>query len=377
MRAPKNQGKILTYVSPEPERQGHASYTHVHEIIDNLKLLGWQVDLFCPRYDEKALPGAWSRLKGIGRAMWRAIASPRGSAYYMRWHFAAFPVALWAKFKGVPTVIEVNGPVDDLFIAWPITRRFRGLFRWLMESQLRWSGAVVAVTQGLADLSRSIAGPDKQVAVIPNGANTDQFSPDAAADDNDYTVQLPETFMVFFGTMAPWQGIGTVLKALDDPAWPAGVHAVFAGDGVERPAVEDAARRLDHAHYLGRVPYDTLPSITARAIGSFVCTENIEGRASTGLAPLKLFESLASGLPVIATEQPFQADVVRDGVCGLVVEPGNAAQLAEAVADLASAKAKRVKMGKNARKVAVDDHSWAARARDTEGVLLSVLDKTA
>ncbi len=49
--------KILSYVSPEPEREGHASYTHVHEIIDNLKRQGWQVDLFCPRYREGVCPG--------------------------------------------------------------------------------------------------------------------------------------------------------------------------------------------------------------------------------------------------------------------------------------------------------------------------------
>lgn len=377
MKPEKSKDKILIYVSPEPERQGHASYTHVHEIINGLRATGWQVDLFCPRYGEKALPGAVSRLLGIGRAMWRAIATPRGNAYYMRWHFAAWPVAAWAKLQGIPTVIEVNGPVDDLFIAWPQTRKLKGLFTWLMESQLRWAGAVVAVTQGLADMSQAIAGADKPVAVIPNGANTDQFTPDAAKLDNAFTETLPERFLIFFGTMARWQGIRTVLDALEDPAWPKGVHAVFAGDGAERTAVEDAAQRLDHAHYLGRVPYDLLPSVVARAQGAFVCTENLEGRASTGLAPLKLFESLAAGVPVIATEQPFQADVVRGGECGLVVEPSDLHAVAEAAAALMKNKAKRAKMGRNARKVALQDHSWVARARDTEQVLNRVLDRDA
>ena len=377
MKPKKTKDKLLIYVSPEPERQGHASYTHVHEIIDNLKPLGWQVDLFCPRYAEGALPSALTRLAGIGRAMWRAIATPRGSVYYMRWHFAAFPVALWAKWQGIPTVIEVNGPVDDLFIAWPRTRKLHGFFTWVMESQLKWSSAVVAVTQGLADMSRAITDPNKHIAVIPNGANIDQFTPNAAKADNNFTADLPKKFMVFFGTMAPWQGIGTVLGALDDPAWPKGVHAVFAGDGVERPAVEATAARLDHAHYLGRVPYDLLPSVVARAEGAFVCTENLEGRAITGLAPLKMFESLACGIPVIASEQPYQADVVRDGECGLVVESGDAFAVAQAVATLMKNKAKRTKMGKNARNVVIKDHSWAARGGDTQAVLLHVLDMDA
>lgn len=367
----------LSYVSPEPERQGHASYTHVHEIINGLRSQGWQVELFCPRYGEGALPGALARLMGIGRAMLRAITSPRPRVYYMRWHFAAFPVALYAKLRRIPTVIEVNGPVDDLFIAWPITRRFRGLFVGLMYSQLRWAGGVAAVTDGLSAMCRTLTDAQKIIVTIPNGANTNQFTPGAAKLNNAITATLPDHFMVFFGTMASWQGIGTVLVALDDPAWPEGVHGVLAGDGVERPAVQATAARLTHVHYLGRIPYDVLPSITARALGSFVCTENLKGRATTGLAPLKLFESLASGVPVIATEMPFQADIVRNGACGYVVPPGNAPILAQTVAKLAADGEGAREMGKNARAVALKDHSWVARAHATHDVLVQVLSSKA
>ena len=367
---------LLSYVSPEPERQGHASYTHVHEIINGLRTQGWQVDLFCPHYDEGALPGAVTRLMGIGRAMLRAIAAPRTRIYYMRWHFAAFPVALYAKLLGIPTVIEVNGPVDDLFIAWPVTRRFRSLFTGLMVTQLRWSRAVVAVTDGLAEMCHGFTDADKAIVTIPNGANTNLFTPDAAEKENDITAALPDRFMVFYGTMAPWQGIATVLAALEDPSWPEGVHAVFAGDGAERPAVEAAAARLPYAHYLGRLPYDVLPTVTARALGSFVCTENLEGRGATGLAPLKLFESLSSGLPVIVTDMPFQAEIVTNGACGYVVPAGDAPNLARTVAKLAGDASAARTMGKNARASAVRDHSWAARARDTHDILTQVLGRT-
>jgi glycosyltransferase involved in cell wall biosynthesis len=303
----------------------------------------------------------------------KVVTARRPQVYYMPWHFAVFPVALYAKILRIPTVIEVNGPVDDLFIAWPATRRLRSLFVWLMHSQLRWANAIVAVTQGLADMSREITDAHKTIKAIPNGANTDQFTPEAAQTVNATTHRLPETFMVFFGTMAPWQGISAVLAAIEDPAWPSGVHAVFAGDGIERPAVEALASRLDYVHYLGRVPYDELAPVVARALGSFVCTENLQGRASTGLAPLKLFESLACGTPVIATDMPFQADVVRDGGCGYVVDAGDGECVARAVAQLVASPDERLMMSKNARDVAVRDHSWKARALDTQSVLNSVL----
>lgn len=363
----------LTYVSPEPERQGHASYTHVHEIINGLVELGWDVNLFCPRYDEAKLPGVFSRLMGIGKTLLKVMIAPRPQVYYMRWHFAVFPVALFAKILSVPTVIEVNGPVDDLFIAWPVARKFRILFTWLMHSQLRWAGAIVTVTQGLANMSHDITGPDKNIVVIPNGANTNQFTPEAANDVNATTQILPEKFVVFFGTMAPWQGIDIVLASIKDPAWPEGLHAVFAGDGTERPAVEALASDLDHVHYIGRVPYDELPSIVARAVGSIVCSVNLEGRASTGLAPLKLFESLSCGTAVVVTDLPFQADVVRDGACGYIIGTGDPSALAQAVTKLVGDSEALALMSKNARIVAVRDHSWQVRVKDTDNILKQIL----
>ncbi|MCW9034206.1 MAG: glycosyltransferase family 4 protein [Rhodospirillales bacterium] len=364
----------LIYLSPEPERQGHASYTHVHEIINNLKKLGWTISLFCPKYDEGQLPGVASRLKEIGKTLWQVIKGGKPDIYYMRWHFVAFPLALWAKIRGVPTVIEINGPVDDLFIAWPITRKFKVLFRWLMESQLRWAGALVAVTYGLADMSKEVVGSNKIIAVIPNGANTEHFSPDAAHQQNDHTQNLPDKYFIFFGTMAAWQGIRTVLTAIEEDEWPNDIPILLAGDGIERPYVTDTAKRLpEKVKYLGRIPYDHLPSLVARAQASFVCTENLEGRGSTGLAPLKLFESMACGIPVIASDMPFQSDVVRTGQCGYIVPAGDSKELAKTVAKLVSNNKDRLLFGKNAREIALNEHSWYARAKDTHDVLTSIL----
>ena len=359
----------------EPERQGHASYTHVHEIIDNLKIIGWKVSLFCPRYKEGKLPGTLARLASIFMTNLRTIISPKPGVYYMRWHFAAFPTALWARLLKVPTVIEVNGPKEDLFIAWPITKKFKRFFSWLMVSQLRWAGGIVAVTEGLNVMSRELTDSNKQIVTIPNGANTDQFSPKALNLSNEYTELLPEKFMIFFGTMAPWQGIHTVLTALQETIWPEKLHVVFVGDGVERPAVEKVVEQVPHAHFLGRVPYTVLPSIIARAVGSFVCTENLEGRGSTGLAPLKMFESLSCGVPVIATDMPFQADLIRSAECGIVIQPEDSLGVAKAAAEIFDNENARHDMGNKGRDVVEKEHSWQARAKDTHELLVRVIKK--
>jgi len=364
----------ITYFSPEPDREGHASYTHVHEIVDGLENIGWKVKLFNPRYDTVNLPTVFNRLTKIGGAVAASLRTSPDRLYYLRWHFAGFPISLCAKIRRIPFVIEVNGTTQDLYIAWPIARRLRFLFEWLMWSQLRWADGAIAVTPGLEAMMHDRLSGRTALTVVPNGANVDRFSPESVSSATPYAERLPDRYMVFFGTMAPWQGIDTILKAIRDPRWPVDVHLVFAGDGQRRAAVEAAVTASDRVHYLGRVPYSDLPGVVARALGSFVCMEDVDGRAGTGLAPLKLFESLAAGVPVIVTELPFQADVVRNGKCGIVIQPGDAGAMAEVVGRLAADSESAAEMGRNARKTAIDGHSWAARARQTSDFLHKVLE---
>jgi len=359
----------LTYVSAEPEREGHASYTHVHEIIKGLKVAGWQVDLYSPHYDDLKLPSAFSRILALFAMNLRVLFAKRPDVYYMRGHFAVFPVALFAKILRIPTVIEINGQVTDLFIAWPITRRFGGFFPWLMNIQLRWARLSIGVTQGLADMARDIVGERARVAVVPNGADIHHFTPEAAKIENATTHLLPENFVVFFGTLAPWQGIRVILSAIEDEAWPKDIHVVFAGDGAERSTLEDAADRFDHVHYLGRVPYDELPSVVARAKGSIVCSENIGGRVDTGASPLKLFESMACGTAIVSADLPAQTEVVSGARCGYVIQSGDVHGLACAVSKLVGNPEKLNEMSRNAREVAVRDHSWKARAMETDAFI--------
>lgn len=363
----------LVYFSPEPDREGHASFTHVHEIINNLREIGWNVNYFSPYYETANLPSPLQRLSRITHSLVRAMACRRPNTVYMRWHFASFPLSLWARIRNIPVVIEVNGPVNDLFIAWPSTRKFERIFTWLMKIQLRWAAGIVAVTDGLADLCRDMTDCDKIIEVIPNGANTEHFHPDAANKPHNLD-DLPNSFCLFFGTMAPWQGIDDLLAAVASTDWPSDFPLLIAGDGERRLQAEAAAAKYpSKLRYLGRLPYNELPKLVARSQCTFVCTQNLDGRANSGMAPLKLFESLACATPVIATRMPFQEDIVRDSQAGFLVDEGHPSQIVSAVTQLARDKVKTVEMGIKGRKFVYMHHSWRARAEKTHQLLLRIL----
>lgn len=357
----------LAYLCLQATIEGQASYAHVHEIIHGLRRLGWEVDLFEPAYKSPgSQPSVLKRIYEFIRVQIRLMGSRTPDVLYIRWHFAAWPTALWARTRGIPVVQEVNGTYADLFIAWPGTRWLAPVFIWFMRSQLRWADAIIAVTPGLAEWCRKVS-KNASVRVIANAANIHLFHPGASA-----TISLPEHYVVFFGALARWQEIETMLAATEEPHWPADVKLVIAGDGPEKQAVVRAGKK-GKVVYLGVLAYNQMPGVIARSIAGLSLHKAIEGRAMTGLSPLKVYETLACGVPVIVSDIPGQADLVKDGRCGIVIPPGNPRALAEAVTYLYHHPEERVAMGKRGRKLVEREHSWQKRAEETATVLRMVM----
>jgi glycosyltransferase involved in cell wall biosynthesis len=356
----------LSYFALDLPHKGQASYVHIHEIVDNLRRLGWHVDLFAPR------PGAPDQRRGsLAKAgeylatMWRAFKSLRAcDVLYVRAHALAWPVAMAARLRGRLLVEEVNGTELDLIVSRPWLRPLRGLLRWLYVSQYRHSQHLFPVANELAEWLRAETRHDR-VSVVPNAANTDLFRP--------IERQPKEPFVVFFGGLTDWHGVDVMVDAVRQPAWPAGIRLVVIGTGARQRLVEDAVRAGLPVRWLGYRPYEEIPELVAGAIAGLIPTTNPLGRSSTGMNPLKLFETLACGIPAIVTALPGQADLVTEGRCGLVVPCGDAVALARAVARLVADPGEAREMGRRGAALVRAAHSWRARAVEIDKVLHNCL----
>lgn len=357
----------VVYLCLQATREGQASYAHVHEIINGLRRRGWTVDLFEPSYAKKRTsPGPFRRFLGFLWVQVRLWLRGKPELLYVRHHFAAWPTAFLARLLRVPVVQEINGPYADLFVAWPWTRKLARVFTWLMRSQIQWADVVIVVTPQLADWARS-EGAKGKVFVIPNGANTDLFHP-AATLDRSLDIEKP--YVIFFGALAPWQGVDVMLAATESPEWPSGVSLVVVGDGAERTRVVESVSRSHRVRYLGSQPYAKMPGLIANALAGLSPEVDAGGRAThAGLFPLKVFETLACGIPVVVSDYPGMADLVREGKCGLVVPPGDPAALARAVRYLYEHPDERQQMGRKGRELVEREHSWDKRAAVTAEVL--------
>jgi glycosyltransferase involved in cell wall biosynthesis len=164
-----------------------------------------------------------------------------------------------------------------------------------------------------------------------------------------------------------------MVDAVRQAAWPTGIRLVVIGTGARQRLVEDAVRAGLPVRWLGYRPYEEIPELIAGAIAGLIPTTNPLGRSSTGLNPLKLFETLACGIPAIVTALPGQADLVTEGRCGLVVPCGDAAALARAVAQLVANPGEAREMGRRGAALVRAAHSWRARAVEIDKVLRDCL----
>ena len=359
----------LAYFALELPHKGQASYVHIHEIVDNLRQLGWQVDLFTPR---PGLPGQRRNIVAKAfeyiRATWNALASIAGyDVIYVRNHPLTWAFAVVASIRGFVVVEEVNGTELDPIASHPWLAPARPLLRWLHASQYRRARHLFPVAKELAAWVRLLARHDR-ITVVPNGANTDLFRPIDAGGG-------AAPFVVFFGGLTAWHGVDVMIEATRHPSWPRGLELVVIGAGGRQNLIEEAVRAGLPIRWLGYRPYEQIPGLLAGAIAGLIPMTNPRGRSSTstGMNPLKLYETLACGIPVIVSDLPGQAEFVAEGRCGLVVPCGDAAALARAVAQLAADPAQAREMGQRGAALVRAAHSWHARAVVIDKVLCECL----
>ncbi len=118
---PNSPERRLAYFALDVPHKGQASHIHISEIIDNLRRLGWQIDLYAPE------PAASGRARSIparaleyARVMARII--PRLRRYdvlYVRAHLLAWPVTFAARLANLVIAQEINGTELDVIVSHP------------------------------------------------------------------------------------------------------------------------------------------------------------------------------------------------------------------------------------------------------------------
>ena len=175
----------------------------------------------------------------------------------------------------------------------------------------------------------------------------------------------PGTFTVgFVGSMKPWHGVGDLLAAFAQlQAQEPNNRLLLVGDGPARGELQSRADSLglsSAVHFTGAVSPAEIPAVLA---SMDVAVAPFHDRANFYFSPLKVYEYMAAGLPVVATDVGQLRDLIESGTTGLLVPPSAPAALASALGRLRREPALRARFGQTARARVLNEFTWERNAR--------------
>lgn len=371
---------------------------HVQEMVRAFRALGHEVTVFATKRgsrsddastefvpaDLRDLPvfvvpvsgtaGAAEREKATARAARRlAVLAAEGDYDLIYERYSLFSTG-GAHLKAHPRsetrplfVAEVNSP---LLAEQSAHRRLHHTESAMQATMQTFTAADVisCVSEPVADWVRNFPGGAdmrQRVVVTPNAVNPERFAPPQGRAQT----RNPQFTIGFLGTLKPWHGTETLVQAL--AAAPATVRSPWrcevVGDGPQRPHLESLADSLgvrEQLVFRGAMPPEEVPGALAGWDVGVAPYPAPREASEHYFSPLKVYEYLAAGLPVVASAVGEIPEVIEHGRTGVLVPGSDPAALAAALSQLDGDPAGRAGMGAQARSTAEELHSWVSRAAE-------------
>lgn len=280
------------------------------------------------------------------------------------------------KIFKIPCIVEVNGLMTDEQKMTGMLRRIITKFELKTFSQ---ADTIVVVTAKIKETLKMDYGvPGNKIVVVENGANTDLFKPmDISKARKELKFDKDSNYVCFVGLLASWQGVEYLIQSAplilkDFP----NTNFLIVGDGPMKRELMELAEKTgvsDEFRFTGIVPYEEVPKYINASdvcVAPFVRARN----ERIGLSPLKIYEYLACGKPVVSSRIPNLEFIEKQNV-GTLVEPENSEDLAEAIIKLLKDEKIREDMGKNGREYVVKNHSWESVARKVATVCEEAIEE--
>lgn len=246
-------------------------------------------------------------------------------------------VAAWR--RGVPLVFDIRdiwpeSVVQSGRLKNPLVIR---AFEWTARFLYRQAAVVTTVTQGWKRRLEEIGVPAPKVRVLPNGVDMARFEAEAELPIGAISPELDEKarWFTYAGILNTPQGLDVILEAAarmrrESPANYQRSQFLLVGEGPREADLVGLRDRLGLERVLF-IPRQSRAVIYALLRRSYAILVTLRPRKDTSTVPSKIYESMASGRPLIYSAAGEGADAVRAAAAGVVCPPGDAEALCAAM----------------------------------------------
>jgi glycosyltransferase involved in cell wall biosynthesis len=265
-----------------------------------------------------------------------------------------------ARALGIPHVLEVNAPLREEALRYR-TLPHASLAATIERRVFAATDRVFAVSKTLARLLEEAGVAAGRIEVAPNAIDPAKFPIPGRSSEGPFTIG-------FAGSLKPWHGVEILVEAFRRALGVIpSLRLEIVGDGPGRAAVEHIGDLpAERFAYHGALSHpETLRLLSRWDVGAapFLAVPDFY------FSPLKLAEYMAAGLCPVASDQREIRELLGGGERGVLVPPGDAGALAQALVELAGDPDRTAAIGLCAREYVLKERSWSRNAERALGAL--------
>jgi glycosyltransferase involved in cell wall biosynthesis len=236
------------------------------------------------------------------------------------------------------------------------------LIVWIQDFIVKNSEAVIAPTSYIRRYALMRGVKDERISVIPNGVDLRVFHRGIESDLRSKLKMGGREVCLYFGRFDEWAGAHMLrqLGSIFEQKRPDARFLLVGGGSAQ-------ANFAKNTVLINEVPHNKVPEVIA--IADVVLVPFPENEVSHAASPLKLFEAMAMGKPLVASSVSGIEEVIENGCNGLLASPSNLEEWVNAVETILDSKQLQAELGDNAHRC-VRKYDWNLLALQLEDVFL-------
>jgi glycosyltransferase involved in cell wall biosynthesis len=307
----------------------------------------------------------------------RMIARYRPNFIYHRFSGHTFFVARIARKLDIPLILEFNSFDSWKILNWEtssnaVKRIFQKkillkIIQRIELYNLRSASLVAVVSKPLKRDLIKMGLPEEKIIVNYNGVDVEKFNPGVYKTGRCREIKKKlgiingKVIIGFSSTFGPWHGIPQLTEAIDiilKKRLYENIQFLIIGGGKLKNAMEKKLLGYKNVIFTGEVPYSDIQYYLAvcNILLSPHCL--LPGKKEFFGSPTKLFEYMAMGKGIVASNLGQIGKVLENGKTALLVKPENVEELVNGILKMVKNKHLRTRLGKKAREVVLSRYTW-------------------